>query len=106
MTEASAPGVVGEARLLQDLQPAPERIRDVVQGPDGAFYLLIDSAQGRVRKLAPKIECCGIEITEVMRHANFSGVLPGSVDNPRRRPFRRGGACGKSYAFSQSGLSQ
>ncbi|MGA0708566.1 MAG: PQQ-dependent sugar dehydrogenase [Steroidobacteraceae bacterium] len=45
---------MGEARLLQDLQPAPERIRDVVQGRDGAFYLLIDSAQGRVLKLAPK----------------------------------------------------
>jgi aldose sugar dehydrogenase len=46
--------VVGEERLLQDLQPTRERIRDVVQGPDGALYLLSDSAQGRVLKLVPK----------------------------------------------------
>jgi glucose/arabinose dehydrogenase len=46
--------VVGEERLLQDLQPARERIRDVRQGPDGALYLLTDSAMGRVLKLVPK----------------------------------------------------
>jgi len=46
--------VVGEERLLQDLQPARERIRDVRQGPDGALYLLTDSAMGRILKLAPK----------------------------------------------------
>src|SRR5688572_1522096 len=40
--------VVGEERLLQDLQPARERIRDVRQGPDGALYLLTDSAMGRI----------------------------------------------------------
>jgi glucose/arabinose dehydrogenase len=45
--------VVGEERLLTDLQPR-ERIRDVVQGPDGALYLLTDRADGRVVKLMPK----------------------------------------------------
>jgi aldose sugar dehydrogenase len=46
--------VVGEERLLQDLQPARERIRDVRQGPDGAIYLLTDSVKGRLLKLTPK----------------------------------------------------
>ncbi len=46
--------VVGEERLLKDLQPKPERIRDVVQGPEGALYLLTDSGEGRVLKLVPK----------------------------------------------------
>jgi glucose/arabinose dehydrogenase len=46
--------VTGEERLLQDLQPQRERIRDVRQGPDGALYLLTDSAQGRVLKLVPR----------------------------------------------------
>ena len=46
--------VVGEERLLQDLQPQRERIRDVRQGPDGAIYVLTDSAKGRVLKLVPK----------------------------------------------------
>jgi glucose/arabinose dehydrogenase len=46
--------VVGEERLLQDLQPQRERIRDVRQGPDGAIYLLTDSAKGRLLKLMPK----------------------------------------------------
>lgn len=46
--------VVDEERLLTDLQPKPERIRDVRQGPDGALYLLTDNAQGRVLKLVPK----------------------------------------------------
>jgi glucose/arabinose dehydrogenase len=45
--------VVGEERLLTDMQPR-ERIRDVVQGPDGALYLLTDNANGRILKLAPK----------------------------------------------------
>ncbi len=43
--------VVGEERLLTDLK---ERIRDVVQGPDGAIYIATDSRNGRVLKLAPK----------------------------------------------------
>ena len=46
--------VTGEERLLQDLQPQRERIRDVVQGPDGALYLLTDSAKGRLLKLVAK----------------------------------------------------
>ena len=46
--------VTGEERLLQDLQPSRERIRDVRQGPDGALYLLTDSATGRILKLVPK----------------------------------------------------
>ncbi len=46
--------IVDEERLLTDLKPARERIRDVVQGPDGALYLLTDNAAGRVLKLVPK----------------------------------------------------
>jgi glucose/arabinose dehydrogenase len=46
--------VVDEERLLQDLQPQREGIRDVVQGPDGALYLLTNNAKGRILKLAPK----------------------------------------------------
>lgn len=46
--------IVGEERLLQDLQPQRERIRDVVQGRDGALYLLLDSPQGRLIKLVPR----------------------------------------------------
>ena len=46
--------VTGEERLLQDLQPARERFRDVRQGPDGAIYLLTDNAKGRILKLVPK----------------------------------------------------
>lgn len=45
--------VVGEERLLTDLQPKRERIRDVRQGPEGALYLLTDDAQGRLLKLVP-----------------------------------------------------
>ncbi len=46
--------VVGEERLLKDLQPKPEAIRDVRQGPDGAIYVLTDSSAGRLLKLVPK----------------------------------------------------
>jgi glucose/arabinose dehydrogenase len=46
--------IVGEERLLKDLQPKPERIRDVRTGPDGALYVLTDSATGRLLKLVPK----------------------------------------------------
>ena len=46
--------IVGEERLLQDLQPQRERIRDVRQGPDGALYVLTDNAKGSVLKLVPK----------------------------------------------------
>jgi aldose sugar dehydrogenase len=46
--------VIGEERLLKDLQPKPERLRDVRTGPDGAIYILTDSATGRLIKLVPK----------------------------------------------------
>jgi aldose sugar dehydrogenase len=46
--------VVDEERLLTDLQPRRERIRDVVQGPDGALYLLTDEARGRLLKIVPR----------------------------------------------------
>src|SRR5215204_4766418 len=46
--------VTGEERLLQDLQPQRERIRDVRQGPEGALYLLADNPKGRIIKLVPK----------------------------------------------------
>jgi len=45
--------VVDEERLLTDMRPR-ERIRDVVQGPDGALYLLTDNVQGRILKLIPE----------------------------------------------------
>ena len=43
--------VVGEERLLTDRK---QRIRDVVQGPDGAIYLLTDSKAGQMLKLVPR----------------------------------------------------
>ena len=46
--------VTGEERLLQDLQPLRERIRNVRQGPDGALYLLTDGPKGRLLKLVAK----------------------------------------------------
>lgn len=46
--------IVGEERLLTDLKPQPERIRDVRQGPEGAVYVLTDSNPGRLLKLVPK----------------------------------------------------
>ena len=45
--------IVDEERLLTDMSPR-ERIRDVVQGPDGALYLLTDNEQGRILRLVPK----------------------------------------------------
>jgi glucose/arabinose dehydrogenase len=42
--------VTGEERLLQNLH---ERIRDVRQGPDGALWLLTDSAAGRILRVSP-----------------------------------------------------
>jgi glucose/arabinose dehydrogenase len=52
--------VVGEERLLTDLQPQRERIRDVEQGPDGALYVLTERQKataempgGRLLKLMP-----------------------------------------------------
>jgi glucose/arabinose dehydrogenase len=43
--------VVGEERLLE---AEGERIRDVVQGPDGALYIATDADRGRILKLTPK----------------------------------------------------
>jgi aldose sugar dehydrogenase len=43
--------VVGEERLLTDLSA---RIREVVQGPDGALYLLTDARNGKLLKVAPR----------------------------------------------------
>ncbi len=42
---------VGEERLLRKLK---ERILDVVQGPDGVFYILTDNRKDRLLKLVPK----------------------------------------------------
>jgi aldose sugar dehydrogenase len=47
--------VVGEERLLTDLQPKREKIRDVRQGPDGALYVVADDPKaGRILKLVPR----------------------------------------------------
>ena len=43
--------VVGEERLLTDRK---ERIREVVQGPDGALYLLTDATDGKLLRVAPQ----------------------------------------------------
>jgi aldose sugar dehydrogenase len=43
--------VVGEERLLTDLKA---RIREVVQGPDGALYLLTDEKNGKLLKVTPR----------------------------------------------------
>ena len=45
--------VVGEERLLTHLG---ERIREVVQGPEGAIYLLTDSENGRLLKVTPRAD--------------------------------------------------
>jgi glucose/arabinose dehydrogenase len=42
--------VVGEERLLTG---RAERIRDVIEGPDGALWLLTDDANGKVLKVTP-----------------------------------------------------
>jgi glucose/arabinose dehydrogenase len=42
--------ITGEQRYLQRLG---ERIRDVVQGPDGYLYLLTDARDGAVLRLLP-----------------------------------------------------
>jgi glucose/arabinose dehydrogenase len=43
--------VVGEERLLTELNA---RIRDVVEGPDGALYVAVDDEKGRILKITPK----------------------------------------------------
>src|SRR4029453_6625263 len=45
--------VVDEERLLTDLQPKRERIRDVRQSPEGAIYLLTNDVKGRMVNLVP-----------------------------------------------------
>ncbi|HJU43146.1 MAG TPA: PQQ-dependent sugar dehydrogenase [Vicinamibacterales bacterium] len=52
--ELNGEKVIAEERLLKDLQPKPEAIRDVRQGPDGALYLLTDGSAGRLLKLVPR----------------------------------------------------
>ncbi len=42
--------VTSEQRVLGELR---ERIRDVVQGPDGYLYLLTDSPEGRILRVVP-----------------------------------------------------
>jgi glucose/arabinose dehydrogenase len=42
--------VVGEERLFTERH---ERMRDVVQGPDGAVYLLTDESNGKLLRVAP-----------------------------------------------------
>ncbi len=42
--------IVKEERLLEDMG---ERIRDVVQGPDGYLYLLTDEDDGRILRIEP-----------------------------------------------------
>jgi len=42
---------VGEEHLLKDRN---QRIRDVVQGPDGALYLLTDETSGKLLKITPQ----------------------------------------------------
>ena len=48
--ELNGDKVTGEERLLQ----GQGRVRDVVQGPDGAIYILIDAAAGKMVKLVPR----------------------------------------------------
>jgi glucose/arabinose dehydrogenase len=43
--------VIGETRYLESRR---ERIRDVVQGPDGYIYLLTDEDQGQMLRLVPR----------------------------------------------------
>jgi glucose/arabinose dehydrogenase len=48
--ELDGNSVVDEERILND---AGRRIRDVVQGPDGALYLLTDENDGEVLRISP-----------------------------------------------------
>jgi glucose/arabinose dehydrogenase len=41
--------VAGEERLLADQH---DRMRDVVEGPDGAIYVITDNARGRILKIS------------------------------------------------------
>ncbi|EKE77145.1 PQQ-dependent sugar dehydrogenase [Gallaecimonas xiamenensis] len=46
--------VVGEERML--MVPIGQRIRDVVQGPDGYLYLVTDHSNGRILRIKPANE--------------------------------------------------
>jgi glucose/arabinose dehydrogenase len=48
--------VAGEERLLTERH---QRIREVVQGPEGALYLLTDDPNGRLLKVTPKAAATG-----------------------------------------------
>jgi glucose/arabinose dehydrogenase len=48
--EVDGERIVREERLLEGIG---DRIRDVVQGPDGYLYLLTDEEKGRVLRLEP-----------------------------------------------------
>ena len=48
--ELEGDSVTGEERLLESLGL---RIRDVVEGPDGALYLVTDEANGEILRVAP-----------------------------------------------------
>jgi glucose/arabinose dehydrogenase len=48
--EMANDSVTRETRYLGELN---ERIRDVVQGPDGYLYLLTDNAMGRILRVMP-----------------------------------------------------
>jgi glucose/arabinose dehydrogenase len=48
--EVKGDRVVKEERLLEDMG---DRIRDVVQGPDGYLYLLTDADDGRILRIEP-----------------------------------------------------
>ena len=43
--------VVGEERLLSD---RGERIRDVVEGPDGAIWMVTDAEKGKLLRVTPR----------------------------------------------------
>ena len=43
--------VVGEERLLTD---RAERIRDVVEGPDGAIWMVTDGEKGKLLRVMPR----------------------------------------------------
>ena len=59
--------VVGEERLLRDLDA---RIREVVQGPDGALYLLTDSPNGARREVMPPLSRDGAPSPPVASRAS------------------------------------
>ena len=50
----SRPDTLNRGQRFRLLREEGERIRDVVQGPVGALYLVTDEGRGRVLKLVPK----------------------------------------------------